>query len=131
MTLSLSVELPWTSDRLVAETCTCSNTQHSQDKRPCPRWDSNPQSLQQIGRRSSTGHWDRLKHVSPPRCSSNTALLVGGFRDQSSVVSLGIFSEDSDGTMCPGVDSASKNEYQDTPGCKDGRCVRVTTLPPS
>jgi len=34
-------------------------------------------------------------------------------------------------SMCPGVDSASKNEYQDIPGGKDGRCVRVTTLPPS
>jgi len=33
--------------------------------------------------------------------------------------------------MCHGVDSASKNEYQDIPGGKDGRCVRVTTLPPS
>ena len=31
----------------------------------------------------------------------------------------------------PGVDSASKNEYQDIPGGKGGRCVRVTTLPPS
>jgi hypothetical protein len=29
--------------------------------------------------------------------------------------------------MCPGFDSASKNEYQYTPGGKDGRCVRVTT----
>ena len=34
-------------------------------------------------------------------------------------------------SMCPGVDSASKNEYQDIPGGKRGRCVRVTTLPPS
>ena len=34
-------------------------------------------------------------------------------------------------SVCPGVDSASKNEYQDIPGGKDGRCVRVTTLPPS
>jgi len=33
--------------------------------------------------------------------------------------------------MCPGVDSASKNEYQDIPGGKDGRFVKVTTLPPS
>jgi hypothetical protein len=33
--------------------------------------------------------------------------------------------------MCPGVESASRNEYQDIPGGKDGRCVRVTTLPPS
>ena len=30
-----------------------------------------------------------------------------------------------------GVDSASKNEYQDIPGGKGGRCVGVTTLPPS
>jgi hypothetical protein len=51
--------------------------------------------------------------------------------DRSPVVSLGISSEATDETMCPGVDSASKNEYQDTPGGKDGRCVRVTTLPPS
>jgi hypothetical protein len=34
-------------------------------------------------------------------------------RDRSPVVSLGIFSEANDGTMCPGVDSASKNEYQE------------------
>ena len=45
--------------------------------------------------------------------------------------SLGIFSGASDSSMCPGVDSASKNEYQDIPGGKDGRCVRVTALPPS
>jgi hypothetical protein len=37
----------------------------------------------------------------------------------------------SDSSMCPGVDSASKNEYQDITGGKDGRCVRMTTLPPS
>jgi hypothetical protein len=36
-----------------------------------------------------------------------------------------------DGTMCPGVDSASRSEYEETPGGKDGRCVRVTTLPHS
>jgi hypothetical protein len=60
----------------------------------------------------------------------STALLVGGSRDRSPVVSLGIFFVASDGTMCPGVDSASKNEYQDTPEGKDDRCVRVTTLPP-
>jgi hypothetical protein len=29
--------------------------------------------------------------------------------------------------MCPGVDSASKNEYQFNPGGKGGRCVRLTT----
>jgi hypothetical protein len=45
--------------------------------------------------------------------------------------SLGIFSGASDSSMCPGVDSASKNEYHYIPGGKDGWCVRVTTLPPS
>jgi hypothetical protein len=45
--------------------------------------------------------------------------------------SLGIFSGASDSSMCLGVDSASKNEYQDNPGGKDGRCVRVTALPTS
>jgi len=30
--------------------------------------------------------------------------------------------------MSPGVDSASKNEYEDIPGGKDGRCVRVMTF---
>jgi hypothetical protein len=28
--------------------------------------------------------------------------------------------------MCPGVDSASENEYQVNPGGKGGRCVRMT-----
>ena len=42
--------------------------------------------------------------------------------------SLGIFSGVSDSSMCPGVDSASKNEYQDIPGGKDGRCVRVQSV---
>jgi len=32
----------------------------------------------------------------------------------------------SDSTMCPGADSASKNEYQDNSGGKGGRCVRLT-----
>ena len=42
-----------------------------------------------------------------------TALLVGRSRDRFPVVSLGIFSvAPSDGTMCPGVDSAPENEYQ-------------------
>jgi len=41
------------------------------------------------------------------------------------------FSRASDSSMSPGVDSASKNEYQDIPGGKDGRCVKVMTLPPS
>jgi hypothetical protein len=54
-----------------------------------------------------------------------TALLFGGSRDRYPVVSLGIFSVATDGTMCPGVDSASKNEYQENSWGKDGR--RVST----
>ena len=34
-------------------------------------------------------------------------------------------------SVCPGVDSASKNEYQGIPGGRGGRCIRVMTLPPS
>jgi hypothetical protein len=33
--------------------------------------------------------------------------------------------------MCPGVDSASKYEYQVNPGGKGGRCVKSDNLPPS
>jgi len=33
----------------------------------------------------------------------------------------------SDRSMCPGANSASKNEYQDIPGGKGGQCVRLTT----
>jgi hypothetical protein len=44
----------------------------------------------------------------------STVQLVGRSRDRSPVVSLGIFSEATDGTMCPGVNSTSKNEYQET-----------------
>jgi hypothetical protein len=40
----------------------------------------------------------------------------------------GVFSVASDSPMCPGVDSASENEYQVNPGGKGGRCVRLTTL---
>ena len=43
----------------------------------------------------------------------------------------GIYSVEADISVCPGVDSASKNEYQDIPGGKGARCVSVTTLPPS
>jgi hypothetical protein len=55
---------------------------------------------------------------------------IGGSRDRYPVTG-DFFSGPSDSSMCPGVDSASKNEYQDIPGVKDGRCVMVTTLPPS
>jgi hypothetical protein len=40
-----SVGLIWTSDKLVAETSTW---QHTLDKHPCPRWDSNPRSQQAL-----------------------------------------------------------------------------------
>ena len=47
-----SVGLLWTSDQFVAKPLP-DNTQHSQqtDRRPCPRWDSNPRSQQANGRR--------------------------------------------------------------------------------
>jgi hypothetical protein len=47
-----------------------------------------------------------------------------------SVVSLGIFSEASEKSMCPGSTQPLRNEYQDIPGGKGGRCVGLTTLPP-
>jgi hypothetical protein len=56
-----------------------------------------------------------------------TSILEGPGIDPRS---LGIFSGASGSSTCPGVYTAAKNEYQDIPGGKDGRCVRVTTLPP-
>jgi hypothetical protein len=44
--------------------------------------------------------------------------------------SLGIFSLATDGTMCLGVDSVSKNEYQEFLLGQGGRCVRLTTYHP-
>jgi hypothetical protein len=41
-------------------------------------------------------------------------------------VSLGFYSVASDSSMSPGVDSASKNEYQVNSGGKGSRCVRLT-----
>ena len=55
-----------------------------------------------------------------------TTLKGGRFRDRFPV-SPGIFPVASDSSMCPGVDSASKNVYQDNPGGKGGRCVRLKT----
>jgi hypothetical protein len=43
---------------------------------------------------------------------------------------LGIFSETFDKSMCPGSTQPLRNEYQDIPGGKGGRCVGLTTLPP-
>ena len=59
------------------------------------------------------------------------ALQVGRTRDRFQAVTLGIYSVAADISVCRGVDSASKNEYQGIPGGKGGRCVRVRTLPPS
>jgi hypothetical protein len=45
-----------------------------------------------------------------------TVQLVGRFLDRFPVVShWGFFSVATDGTMCPGFDSASNNEYQGFP----------------
>ena len=59
------------------------------------------------------------------------SVQVGRTRDRSQAVTLGIYSAAADISVCRGVDLASKNEYQDIPGGKGGRCVVVRTLPPS
>ena len=59
------------------------------------------------------------------------SVVVNALRDRFQAVTLGIYSVAADIFVCPGVDSASKNEYQDIPGGKGGRCLGVTTLPPS
>jgi hypothetical protein len=60
------------------------------------------------------------------RSGKVTALQVRRSRDRFPL-SPGFFSVASDSSMCPGVDSASKNEYQVNPGGKGGRCVRLKT----
>ena len=51
MTHIHSVEVPWTKDRPVAETSTELHTSFTTDKHPCLRCRSNPQFLQESGRR--------------------------------------------------------------------------------
>jgi hypothetical protein len=46
------------------------------------------------------------------------------------VVSLGIFSEANDGTMCPGVDLASENEYQENSWEQSRPVRKADDLPP-
>ena len=69
----------------------------------------------------------RIREVPP----THTTLQVGRTRDRFRAVTLGIYSVAADISVCPGVDSASKNKYQDIHRGKGGRCVRVTTVPPS
>ena len=64
-------------------------------------------------------------------CCCCTTLQVGRARDRFQAVTLVIYSVAADISVRPGVDSASKNEYQDIAGGKGGRCVMVTILPPS
>jgi hypothetical protein len=54
-----------------------------------------------------------LKVTIPNILGPGVALQVDGSRDRFPVVSLRIFSGSFDSSMCPGVDSASKNEYQE------------------
>jgi len=49
-----SVGLLWTSYQLEAETSTRQHTTFTRDRRPIPRWVSNPQSQQASGRRHTT-----------------------------------------------------------------------------
>jgi hypothetical protein len=39
----------------------------------------------------------------------------------------GVFSVAFDSSMCPGIHTVSKNEYQVNPGGKGGWCIRLTT----
>jgi hypothetical protein len=62
--------------------------------------------------RIDTGEFTSLSHDLIPEYVINMVRL-GQSRDRFSVVShWGFFSVATDGTVCPGVDSASKNEYQ-------------------
>ena len=67
-----------------------------------------------------------------PGTVSSTVLLVGRSRYRIPVASVtGIFLVDTDRTMCPGVNSASKKmSTRDSPGGKGGRCLRLTTYRP-
>jgi len=47
------VGLLWTTDQLVAETSTWQHTALTRDRLPCPQGDSNPQSQQVSGCRST------------------------------------------------------------------------------
>jgi hypothetical protein len=68
-------------------------------------------------------------------------MLIGGSQDRFPMVSLGTFSVATDGTIffprlptepCAlGSTQPLEMSTRKTPGGKDGRCVRVTTLPPS
>jgi hypothetical protein len=71
------------------------------------------------------------KSQSPENEDKQVQIKYREQKQKSPVVPVRILFEATDGTMSPGVNSASKNEYQKTPGGKDGQCIRVTTLPPS
>jgi hypothetical protein len=60
-----------------------------------------------------------------------TALLVGGSRDRSQMVSLAILSEAPPEPCAQGSTQPLKMSTRKTTGGEGGRCVRVTTLPPS
>jgi hypothetical protein len=99
---------------------------------------AHPDSLQRVLRIFSLGmrgtEWAADdSHLSSADVQLNWATYISTFLVSGSIP--GGFAEDffrgSDETMCPGVDSATKNEYQKLPGGKSGRCVKVTTLPPS
>jgi len=75
------------------------------------------------GRYSAVAQWLRCCATIRKVAGSIPASVSGFFIDIKSFRSH----------YCPGVDSASnRNEYQEYfLGCKSGRCVRLTTLPPS
>ena len=70
-------------------------------------------------------------HLSNSGAWGSVKLQVGRTQDRFQAVTLGIYSVAADISMCPGVDSASKKWVPGYSWGKGGRCVRVTTLPPS
>ena len=93
-----SVELLWTSDQFVAETSTWQHTTFTTDKRPCPRWDSNPHApvgfelTITAGERPQTNalslyykhkfdvhltvHRDKFLIIKPIRCTNSSNLFL-------------------------------------------------------
>ena len=84
-----------------------------------------PSLLSQTVRRISFTNWSMQFYDSTLYvCSQDRQLRRGSVVVKAGIdprsCHLGFFSEASDKSMCPGVDSASKNEYQDIPGGKGG-----------
>ena len=82
-----------------------------------------------LGTRSNISYYDSAQRTWGS--GYGAALLVRRSRDRSPVVSLGIFSEASDKSMCPGSTQPLKMSTRIFLGVKAACAWGVTTLPPS